>query len=231
MKVTTQKAEGSVELLEETKILSNYFRTSKYNKFTDKVDKLFISVNANPWNIAPGVENLLINCKDRERELFDTREYKLEAGSTMRIVADYENTNWFKNVIEKNIYDEDIWKFAKLKYKTPNLNVVELHRLINKSTIDEDGMVDKSNVSSMGAFRYVALNEINEDYNTLRTEVASAIVNANGNISKSVRGKIEKFENFRLPLYSYGKYPVKLQYILPGEEKSKSSGSLTFNYE
>ena len=225
--VTTQQAEGTLDMLEEKEIFGLHFRTSSYNTFDEKMAAI-----SNYSGVAiqeyPHVYNLVSNIYDKTApaEVFDRGEHSLLdlEGSMVRATPDYEGTSWYTKKVKPLIYDNGgmLAAAGKSGMQPPTAPGVSKFVLNSQDKELTKELVESSarhTVSSTGAMNYRAGKFIDRDFMKLQDLLANRVVKS-GEDSKAI-AKFLAEDN--IPDLTNGDYKVKVEYILPGKNITTST--------
>jgi hypothetical protein len=220
--VTKQKAEGTLDLMEEKEIYGLHFRTSTYNTFREKMAAI-PNYEGVVWQEYPHVYDLGSNIYDGTAtpEMFDLVESNsLSPDKNMvKIVPVYNQTAWYNNKVAPLIYEnKDVLAKANMTSLTPPVNVEVIRfGLRTPDNLLDDDMVESNTrpyISSFGALNYRASYYIDRDYIALRTALANNIVsaaNSSNDVAKFLRED-------HIPDIINGNYEIQVNYILPGKD-------------
>ena len=221
-KVTTQKAEGTVENLKETIIFVSTFRTSKYNTFTDKMNNQSMSTGARVPDARGQSIHYLAN-KIRGDELFDKAE--LEGVNNqlplVDMVADLSTNSYYLDHVYPLVYEnyQDLTvPQAQInrtdKLGVPPVKAVYVHQyptsLPTLSSADFNTGV--SEMMTEANFMYELPYYMKNDYQDLQAQTISYCLNKPERITPRRNSIIS--DNF--PIVTKGTYQVRLTYTIPG---------------
>ena len=206
--VTTQKAEGTLEQLEEKVLYAMNLRSSKYETFGAKIDAAKYEYNFYKDYLYDG-ENRYMGLKEigsgySTDEYFD--EIELYKDEPMIVFEESLNNSWFEDKINPYMY-----KLAKeLNFEHRFRSTDKMGYIPIKNVISLDQNYSKFRLSDRINW------EAKEDYIDFINQAATLWVNTQ---NKKAR-KILDME--RVPDYYKEVYPVKVNYILPGIGLSSS---------
>lgn len=220
--ITTREAKGTISNIDEKAFFGLDFRTSKYNKFLDKVDKTELNVRF-LHNICPAVN--FLGATLYKDEMFD--EYEINGkGNVEALVqreAVLESADWY----QENIYSLMYKGYPlNIKAKVTNRNTSLLgipptktidfwqlndHYLLSEMDISSGQIRLKDNKTH---FVYTLPQIWARDYYDIRNGLANLV--ADGFTPDSRMNAI--LLKYPWPQVSAGNYPIKLEYVLPGRK-------------
>ncbi|MFN3403212.1 MAG: hypothetical protein ACK40G_03895 [Cytophagaceae bacterium] len=227
--------EGNLDVVENKIIYQSHFKTSKYNRFIDKINAL----NITPAWIVPlfdytGIHQLGVTISGEE--LFDM--YEIQNNKYSNRLIDFEartNNSWYQNRIFPLIYKHYPYNGkASLEWRNPNeLGVppVKAVRIFQRPSdkILTDAEVNSgfvSKISGNASIVYDLPFYMYRDYLDVQQKCAALVVHST-NQPQNVWDMILK----PYPGIIAGKYEVEVKYILPGINKVSSVHKITLvNY-
>ena len=231
--VTTQQAEGNLEMMEETEIYALHFRTSNFNTFVDKMGSLNTRNEGWRRNIEPFVYN--INANLRVEELFDKYEIQWNESQIplVRFEALTGQTQWFNNSFYPEMYSLTAYqqgmvsnrnRFDNRSFGTPPVAAVFIsgnERLVTDAEISTGTPTGYGFLSSIN---YTLSYWCARDFYYIRVELAKKGNNALTNAEAAIL-----IANAP-PIVSFGSYPVRARYVLPGKEIVTSTAEFEMFY-
>ena len=217
VKVKTQYAESARSELQEKVIYSMAFRTSNFNTFTEKMDRLQYSEGIT-WEIAPLTHSITLNIQG---ERFDANEVEnLIEGKQIDVTPIWQETNWFNTELKSLIILDDakLSKIGMTPFNPPGLTSYLFQADGTRLLTDEEiasGNVSNTQVLS-GMKNYLARYSIHYLYN-LKNNIATTYANKPVNDSQ-----FSAILNARFPHITNGTYPIKINYYLPGQNKENT---------
>ena len=215
---TVHSAEGDLALLEQTEILSIDFRTSSYNTFKEKMDKMNVgSIVA--WQEYPYVYNLKTNIIDNSAhtENFDFTEYDNDSDKgNIKIKPIYSQTPWYVNNTSPLMYGNTDLRNLIGNIQPPTH--AEVMYWYNSS--DFTKLVD-NDIETNARLSVSAWNTINnhmqyymdKDLADFRTKVSDKLAKG-----ATKTAGVQRFLNAdNIPPTETGNYPILFQYTLPGK--------------
>ncbi|MEN8139448.1 MAG: hypothetical protein ABFR62_13575, partial [Bacteroidota bacterium] len=210
--VTTQKAEGVLEQLEEKVIYSMNLKSSQYETFGEKVDAMkYSNMFKRSYFSNSGAEFTglrEIGTAYYTDEYFSERE--LDINRPLVVFEEALQSKWYKDKIYPEMYElaqdlglEHRFRDPEIMGYVPFKKVVVLRQLNGKFRISDQ------------------INwEAKDDYTDFENQ-AAALWNNQG---KAKAKKLLEME--RVPDYRAGEYPVKVKYVLPGSNEVTSSKTI-----
>jgi len=195
------------------------FRTSYYNTITEKMDNTAIG-NIVAWQIRPYVYNLKCNWKiggktETFKEPFDDYDYNKDepSRSLIHVNLDYDNCEWYKEKMAPLIY-ENADVLSIVGNYTPPVDVHYIYGAQNKLLTDEEvetGKLEERN--GLMNLNWYGLEAMDNDLFNIHTILAN--YGAKNSVSDNVRRCMQQSN---IPSLTTGKYPMKLEYVLPGKK-------------
>jgi hypothetical protein len=216
LEVTTRRAEGAREELQEKVIYSMHFRASNYNSFEEKISGLNF-MKATPWEIRPRVHSLNINIQG---ERFDKYEVvNLETTGTLVTTEPLiHETNWFSQNLG-SIFDLTAAERSQLGVNPFELTPLSTYlfqsggtRLLNPTEVTS-GLPSQASVLS--GMKYMVAKEAYDYLYLLKLRIANVMVNSGGSAMNS---RYQSIMSMNFPAITYGQYPILIRYALPGQE-------------
>jgi hypothetical protein len=226
VKVRENVAEGNLKQLQEKAFYTMHFKTSRFDKFVDKMNAFVPLSSGWSWPIAVGIHEIGINW--RGTEFFDKFELSFTQADRVAPLVQGEadpNSDWMSRFIQplnyQNYPNEGITIDRNGKvavFGVPPLKAISFgvdDRDAKELTAQhiQAGMVQQNGTDGVLVYG-LALPTYN-DYFELRSKVASR-GNYNGNAWMSYL-----MTNDWVSLQP-GKYPLKLSYKLPGKGRVTS---------
>jgi len=195
------------------------FRTSYYNTITEKMDNTAIG-GIVASQIRPYVYNLSSNWvmggkTETFKESFDDYDYNEDepSRSLLHVNLDYDNCEWYKEYMAPLIY-ENADVLSIVGNYTPPVDVHYIYGAQNKLLTDAEVETGKINGrSSWMNYNWLGMKTFDEDFNEIRDILVKYSENS------PVRKGVEEFlKHDNIPSLTKGKYPMKLEYVLPGKK-------------
>lgn len=231
--VTTQAAEGTLDMLEIKEIYALHFRTSTYNTFTQKLNAI-PNAEGVTWQEYPHVHLLGSNVYDHSSttEMFDVFECNslFPDKNMVQIKPVYNKTSWYKNKIADLIYEnEEVLSAAEMVGLEPpkHEDVVQIKPRTRNNQLTDDVIESNSRpyVSSIGAFNYRSAYYIDRDFIAIRSALANNMITANN--SSNTIAKFLRTDH--IPAIRNGNYELLIEYSLPGKDVVTSSVKRTIS--
>lgn len=224
-------AEGNFTQLETKQICEINFRTSKFEKFKDKVNSIDIDGKA----FIDGDDIYMKNMSkgfacDDFFDIFEQQEW----GSTNKLVylsADLDNTNWYNKSIYKTVYTN--YRESQIVRDRPfSYPPVDAMTIFNPLSLNHDQLTDTEikngradGIYESGMITYNVIFELHDDINAAQDYISSYY--RAGHMSETEL----KILDYSLPeSYTSGNYPYYLSYRLPGKGTITSSIKKNFKY-
>jgi hypothetical protein len=231
--LTTKKIEGTLELRDVKSIYTTYFRTSKYNTFSEKMRAMSLSqaLSGNPGNNV-----LILGAYWRGDEYFDAAE--IGGGTdvlTRRLItleADVTGNTWYQQAVYPLLY-QDYPIAGSIQVRNRDVSVLGLPPLkdvylgqdrtdLQMTTAD---IPDPQPFYSRSRVEYQMPISLFHDYYDLQNQVANYIVN-----TSSTSPRLNLLLVSPYPLIDYGTYRVKINYRIPGIKVTTSTLDVNLLY-
>ena len=223
--IQTKDVEGTLSLLQEKSIFDAYFRTSKYNTFSDKINALTLPFGwSNP--IYTGIVELGANYMGNE--LFEHYEI-IGGGNLTSPLLDFEATKdnvWFNNYIGPLIYNN----YPNLGLTTsrnptpfliPPVKAMYIRQFEKPILSEEFRLAPTINsYGERGGFIYNLCFYAAQDYLEIRNKAANYILSNTSTWASTLATSI-------FPAPPKGDYKFKIRYSLPGLNSITSEKVLT----
>lgn len=225
--VTTKQIEGSLELKEVKTIYSALFKTSGFNTFKDKVSALTLT---NTFLDPTGNSSFQLLAYLRgSAELFDKAEANEKFGDRhLKFEAILDQNTWYQDKVYPLVYEGyPLLSGMTIRYR----NVLEFGFPPVRSlyidqpgqyypVLTEDNLTATFNAPSIfNAVRYDLMAPMKLDYLDIQNQVANRFVDNPAGITS----RATKLLTTSFPVYTYGKYKVKLNYVIPRINKTTST--------
>ena len=219
--VTTQHAEGNIEMIEETEIYSLHFRTSNFNTFAEKMNSF--DTRGEGWrkNVEPFVHHVHANL--RGNESFDKYETHWDGSNLplIRFEALLEQTPWYNNSIYPQMYGlpsysqniiENRRRIDMRSFGVPPAAAVYISSVGERSVTNGEIITGTATGHNLqGLLTYALPYWSARDFYHLRTLIATKA--RNGSITQAEAGLLGADFPAMVRL---GSYPVRARYMLPG---------------
>ncbi|WP_439182734.1 hypothetical protein [Carboxylicivirga taeanensis] len=232
--VTTQSAEGTLEMLEEKAVYGIRFRTSQHNTFKAKMEAIEIT-NGLTWQEYPSVNKLISNIYDQsvKAEVFDGYEsnWLNKEESLIKMSLVYSDNKWYTNKLAPLMYEnKDLLSITnQTGIKPPDKPGVLQFVLTSDGNILSDDMSNvgtESIIYKGGSLQLCAPYYVDQDFMLLQNLIANRISSGTG--SKD----IEKFlASDHIPALEKGKYTLNISYTLPGKDIITSTVQRSIEYK
>lgn len=225
--LTTKTIEGDLSLRDVKTVYAYPFRTSQYNTFRDKVATIKLSPSMNipsPDGSYTELQSILDGT-----EAFDALELKgvNNIPPMVSLTAILDQNSWYNNLVFPLVYNG----YPLLGYiKTtrnddvlgvPPVRAIDLRQYSEfpAQLIANDG--DVVNTPLRAQLSYDLMRVMVQDYRNIQRQVANYAVDHPAQVSAQMQLLLTK----PFPFYRYGKYPLRIEYRLPGHENASSSYS------
>jgi len=220
--ITTREATGTISNVEEKAFYGLDFRTSKYNKFLDKVNKTELNVRF-LHNICPAVD--FLGATFYSDEMFD--EYEIYGKGNVEVLikreAVLETADWYQANIYPLMYKGyPLHSKAQIRNRNPSILGIPPTKSIDFWQLNDHYLLNETDIS-LGQVRlkddkthfvYTLPQIWARDYYDIRNGLANLV--ANGFSPDSRMNSI--LLKYPWPQVSAGNYPIKLEYVLPGRK-------------
>jgi hypothetical protein len=225
--VTTQQAEGTLDMLEQKEIYALHFRTSSYNTFVEKMNAI-PNYEGVVWQEYPHVYKLISNIYDATAttEMFDFAENNTlySDQNLIRIKPLYNKTDWYNDYMADLMYENnEVMAAAEMTGLQPpdHVDVIKYATRTKDNQLTDDIVESNSRpyVSKYGAFHNRIAYYVDRDFIAVRNALANNLVNVNNssnNVAKFLRED-------HIPGLRNGKYEMKVYYTLPGKDITTSN--------
>jgi len=230
LEMTTRKADGTIETLQEKSIFGTSFRSSQYARFQDKlasqqVSRVFAFLRI-PWYTH------YISAFVDQDEFFD----KAELSGTqftgnkplITMEADLSNNAYYHNEVYPLVYegyplDGDIKVSRTVSdMGMPPVKAVSIYQ--DPADIEVvDGALNKTSHQLLH-YEYDLPSYMIADFNDIQQQVVARYLS-----KQKLSDRLERIISSNYPILSEGSYTVKIIYRLPGSDQPRFVKPLTFN--
>lgn len=225
----TRTAEGTIKILKEKAMLSFTFRTSRFNRFLDKIASLTIGEAAS-YPIYPDVHQIVVRMEGEE--MFDKYEVQGSENFLKLVQFDADLTNpWYAQFMGPLVYAGYPYPGATITHRAVEiLGVPPVHGVYLAQSDNAQLLTDAeiANGISNGTGRISTINhnfifEVFQDYLDLQQKAAYQAQFKN-------EAWIHRFLTGEFRPIMPGKYKLKMRYVLPGiGETTSETSSFTLN--
>lgn len=224
--ITSRKAEANLVTLQEQVIYQAFLRTSKYNTFNEKIDRMTISPGwTKPDDRGQAIHILGTNISAKEyfeeAELNGTNDNK----PLVSIVANLDDNKYYNSLVYPLVY-EDYTSLtvpaAKLDSRDMSLGIPPVKATYIRQypsqglVSDEDfATAARSGFVRSANFNYELLYYMKADYYDLQSKTARYYTYQHGVLTERRRRILETL----FPVIIQGNYQVDITYTLPGIDK------------
>ncbi|HEY9047005.1 MAG TPA: hypothetical protein VIN08_13970, partial [Ohtaekwangia sp.] len=222
--LTTKSIEGELAIREIKTVFTSPFRTSKYNTFREKM----ASVNLGITMTIPSQAGDMMELKSylQGPELMDHYELegKDEYAPMITTVALLDNNKWYNQLVYPLVYEGyPLLGYIKTTRDTsllglPAVRAAFLEQLSEAPVLTDDAMAIATTTLS-GYMRYDLMHAMITDYRSIQQQVANYVVDK----PERITDRLNKILTQPFPFYRQGKYYVRLNYRIPGINKTTSS--------
>lgn len=224
LEVETKTAEGSLDILQEKVIFDSFMKTSKFNKFSDKVAAMSISGGWS-WPIMTGIHELGVNVSSTE--MFDEFEVNRQEnfGPLVEFEAVLTDNAWYQKSVKQLIYPSYPAYGLTIDWRTPEIYGVPPAKAVfiaqdsDPLQLTEDQVRTNTftNTSGYGSFVYNLPYTIYRDFLNLRQKAAAERAKGTAN------AWMQRLLEAQYPGIYSGDYKMILRYRMPGTNKVTSS--------
>jgi hypothetical protein len=230
--LTTKKIEGNLEIREAKSLYTTYFKTSKYNTFTEKLGALTLSRAVSGNN---GNNVIFLGSYWKGTEYFDGAELGSDTDPErfVYIEAVLDGNRWYDRTIYPLIYEGYPLSGMTIRNRDaavlgqPPVRAMAISQQRNDLRLSEGGEKPDAAAYYAGSMlEYRLPLTMFADYYDLQQQVANYIVSHPGSLN-------QRFTNLLVdpfPVIDYGRYKVKLVYKIPGTNVTTSSQEVELNY-
>ncbi|GAB6012993.1 hypothetical protein [Viscerimonas tarda] len=215
--VSRQQATETLTQLSEKTIYSLHFRSSQYDKFTDKIQAF--NKKEEGWRdyVEPFVHHIKTNLK--QAEFFDAYEI-LGVRDTLPLIrfeAEVNSTNWYTQTFYRNMYQSQ----NQITVPASKVEIVTQHpeKLVSDDEI-QSGIVSGFG-ADQGIFRYALPYWCSRDFFAVKKEIAQRALRG-----QATQQEIDLMNTDFPPVVHQGNYPVKVSYVLPGKDEITSTTAM-----
>lgn len=225
--VASRKAEGNIVTLQEQVLYKSFLRTSKFNTFNEKIDRMTISPGwTKPDDRGQAIHILGTNIS--AKEYFDEAELKgiNENKALVSIVANLDDNKYYNNMVYPLVY-EDYTSLtipaARLESRDMSLGIPPIKAMYIRQYPASDGLVSdqdfataaQSSTVQSANFNYELIYYMKSDYYDLQSQTARYYTYKGGVLTDRRRRILETV----FPVIIQGNYQVDITYTLPGIDK------------
>ena len=225
-------ADGDLAQLETKQICKVDFRTSKYRTFEEKIN----SIDLDGVAVVSGSDKNLRNISKGfvSDDFFDDYERQIrgKTDKLVRLRADLNNTEWYRNSTYKIVYDnyteQQIPRDRPFSYPPSDAMTIFNSLLINHNKLSDSEIQTgiPEGINEHGMITYNVIFQCHEDINEAKT-----IISAKHDRGVHLTSNEEKILNYSKPeSYSNGNYPFIVSYCLPGKGTITSTINKNFKY-
>lgn len=227
--VTTKKAQGNIEELEEKSIYTASARTSLYSTLGEKLNRFSYS---NGWIWQLSLEAYEVGITLNNGEQFDRFEMGDAVGYSnglIRFQADLVGNSWYDDVYALTYAGYPILGKATLNRSAEPLGFPPLKAVFMRQDAtppvltQENAGTIKTLLPKVSAIINNVSQEMSRDYSVIRSKCADMSITVNDQ-------QLNKIIYSIFPVVKFGDYKVKIQYYLPGTNQVTSESSRSIPY-
>jgi hypothetical protein len=227
--LTGKEAKGSLIVYSEKAIYNCYFRTSKFNTFSEKI-KAIPTIEGSTGTILPGVQKL--NGRFNINEFFDYYEFDKNNPNSLINFEASESAPWIKDKLNPIIYNDypigniglikwrDISESGLKPYKNIYFNKYEksISLLLTENEKSSGIMLQRNSATvTLYNIAYYSYYDFND--------IQNAIANSNIRTERTNLILTSLFPSVLWP----SQYPIKCSYTLPGIKTTTSTETINLN--
>jgi hypothetical protein len=222
--VTTKDIEGDLTLRDAKTVYNASFRTSKFNTFREKIASIKLNTTMNIPSQGGDMSELRSYMQGPESmdryELEGVNEYK-PLVATEALLAD---NPWYNQWVYPLVYEGyPLQGYIKTTRDTsllgfPPVRAAVLEQFSESAQLSSEGTPVTASALT-GNIRYDLMRTMMEDYRSIQQQVANYVVDR----PERLTPRLEKILIGPFPFYRHGKYRVRLNYKIPGTNKTTSS--------
>lgn len=232
--ITTKEAEGYIVSSNEEIIFNEYFRTSIYNTFRQKMNSITITSGWSVPDRRTGGPVHELGSTIYADEYFDKAEINglRDNPSLIQLKADIEDTPWYRDKVYPLVYEG--YPFVpgmKIRKRDLELGTPPEYAAYLVQN-DENAVVTESNAgsnpvnyASLGKFSLQVDYYMHKDYKDLQTQTANYFVTYPEKLTRRMRYILET----PYPVVSQGEYKIHVDYVLPGKSGRNSRRDVLIN--
>jgi hypothetical protein len=221
--LTTKQLEGNLELREVKSIYSSLFKTSSFNTFKEKITTITLS-NTFRESIGSNVFQLVAYL--RGKEFFDKAEV---AGNfsdrQVNFEAVLDDNDWYRKEVFPVVYDGFPFGSMSIRYRNtadfgfPPVKSIYIDQAGYEPIVTEENLSPiYAPTSEFNSVRYDIMAPMKLDYLDIQNQIANYVTD---------KGSVPKRWSSLLitpfPIYNYGKYKVRVSYVIPRIHKTTST--------
>ena len=219
--LTTQAVQGELNLTETRAIFTSSFRTSIYNTFKEKMQNVSLTPAI---RFSPGINIFQLVSQLKGVESFDKAEIPgVGISGLLRMEAILEGNTWFNDYTYPLVYaDYPLLGWMKVGRPDPlRLGIPPVRDIYidNVPAIDPhpDGIISATPFTNEMLI-YNLGPTVASDYYDMQRHAINYLIDHPGQLTSRLEALIVQ----PLPYLRYGRYRLRLQYIIPGTDKATS---------
>ncbi len=229
--ITTKKAEGTIDELQEKAIFTAYYRTSQFTSLKNKLNTADMSSQWR-WPIRNGVHE--IGKSFKSQEFFDNAELNgvHNQQPLIQIEAVLTKNKYYKKYIYPIVYNgyplegrfTIDWRTVEKMGLPPTKAVFIKQYPLTQMELGETDIQSGQYItpSLSAAFIYNLSNYYQRDMSQIQNKVANYYADSGG-----VNTRLQLLLTTPFPVIIKGRYEVKVKYVLPGKNITSSEQVIT----
>ncbi len=234
--ITTKKAEGTIDALQEKAVYTAYLRSSQYGTFIEKINQQPVFATYRglliPWSIH------FLKSYVTATEYFDAAEIKGVSSSGLKplisLKAVVSDNAYYTNYVQPLVYDgypldgdikityREVNELGLVPIRAVNINQSNSDRILTDADFQAGIIVDNNNTLD---FRYNLAYYYAYDFFEIQNKVVQRYIN-----QSTYNDRVYDIIWGQFPVVQPGDYKVKLEYILPGKTTANSTKQLILKY-
>lgn len=221
--IRTNKAEGTIETLQEKSILSFFIRSSEYNTLKEKFTSADYNRNLG-WRypIRAGIHELGYTMKNGPEDFGELEIYGNDNIKPLIVFeANFSGNSWYNNKLKPIVYQGyPLNNKLKISNRTPGdlgvppVRAIYIRQYYTHFTLNQENGFSQSLGWGIDPFAiiYNVADVAERDFIHLRNKAANYYLN------RSKPDRILKLLNSDFPVVLEENYKVRVKYVLPGDE-------------
>lgn len=222
--LTTKDIEGDLAMRDVKTVYASPFRTSKYNTFREKIAG--IKLGSAMTIPSPAGDVVELRSYLQGPEMMDNFELLGKDGYQpfIKTEALIRNNHWYKNLVYPLVYDQyPLQGYMKTTRDTTVLGFPPVRSAFLKQFSEAPELTAESTTVKAAPLsanmHFDLMRPILEDFKSIQRQAANYVADKPSRLTP----RLEKIITGILPFYRYGKYQVRLKYIIPGTNKTTST--------
>lgn len=227
--LTTKQIEGQLDRLEVRTLFNSSFRSSKYNTFAEKMDRVKLGQT---FRLQPASDVFQLTSHLSGDEGFDKAELSglMESKPLISVEAVLQNNSWYDNAVYPLVYDGyPLLGWITVRpvrnpalFGIPPVRNIHFGNIIDRQALNNDATAVVVNPFGGEEIVYNLAESVTADYKIIQHQAVNYL--ASNPASSTLR--LRKFITEPIPTVRYGTYRIKLKYIVPTAVREVSSYEL-----